>query len=200
MPRPLLSVIVIVAAILLPLLILELALQLFPVSTSTGAMVVDDRNPVLRYTPNQSYVWSKGWRFEIVNSGRINNYGFVNEQDYAKHAEDGPVVGIGDSYVEACMVPYQQTVQGRLSRLRTHKRLVYSIGISGAQLADYLAFEEFVRNEFHPCGMVFVVVGNDFDESLARYSTGQGSHFEQVASHLTFDWSAQTIVRASGRA
>ena len=135
-PRPLHSVIVIVGASLLPFLVLELALRLSPVSTSTGAVVLDDRNPVLRYAPNQSYVWSKGWRFEIVNTGRINNYGFVNDQDYAKHAEDGPVVGIGDSYVEAMMVPYKQTGQGRLSHLLTSDRLVYSLGISGAQLAD----------------------------------------------------------------
>jgi hypothetical protein len=184
--RPLLSVIVIVGASLLPLLILELALRLFPVSTSTGATVLDDRNPVFRYAPNQPYVFSEGWRFEIVNTGRINNYGFVNEQDYAKHAENGPVVIIGDSYVEAFMVPYQQTVQGRLSRLLTHNRLVYSIGVSGAQLADYLAYAEFARNEFHPCAMVFIVVGNDFDESLAKYKAGPGYHFEQVASTSDF--------------
>ena len=185
-PRPLLLLIVIAGASLLPLLILELALHLFPVSTSTGATVLDDRNPVLRYAPNQPYVFSEGWRFEIVNTGRINNYGFVNEQDYAKHAENGPVVVIGDSYVEAFMVPYQQTVQGRLSRLLTHNRLVYSIGVSGAQLADYLAFAEFARNEFHPCTMVFIVVGNDFDESLAKYKAGPGYHFEQVASTSDF--------------
>ena len=172
---------VIVGTTVLSLLLLEILLHFFPVSSSTAAMAVNDHNPILRYLPNQQYVYSKGWQFEIVNNGRINNYGFLNEQDYAVHAGDGPVVVIGDSYVEAMMVPYEETIQGRLSRLLKPKRLVYSLGISGAQLADYLAFAQFAWNEFHPSAMVFVVVGNDFDESLAKYSTGPGHHFEHVS-------------------
>jgi len=178
--RIILSGIVIAGASLVPILLLEVVLHVFPVSSSTAAMEVNDQNPVLRYLPNQPYIFSKGWQFEIVNTGRINNYGFVNDQDYAPHAADGPVVVIGDSYVEAMMVPYDETVQGQLSRLLKPKRLVYSLGISGAQLADYLAFAQFAWNEFHPCALVFVVVGNDFDESLAKYSTGPGYHFAPV--------------------
>lgn len=180
--KVLLSGIVMVGASVLPLLFMEVVLHWFPVSTSTAAMAVNDQNTILRYLPDQSYVFSKGWQFEIVNTGRINNYGFVNDQDYAPHAADGPVVVIGDSYVEAMMVPYDETVQGQLSRLLNPKRLVYSLGISGAQLADYLAFAQFAWNEFHPCVLVFVVVGNDFDESLAKYSTGPGYHFERAST------------------
>ena len=178
--------IVIVGATIFPLLLIEVTLHLFPVSSVTSAMETNDQNPIPRYQPNQSYVFSKGSQFEIVNAGRINNYGFVNDQDYVKHAADGPLVVIGDSYVEALMVPYEQTVQGRLSRLLTSNRLVYSLGISGAQLADYLSFAQFARNEFHPCAMVFIVIGNDFDESLAKYNTGPGHHFEQVGGTSDF--------------
>ncbi|ALA60770.1 hypothetical protein [Nitrospira moscoviensis] len=185
--RSLLSVLVMAGAGAVTLLLAEAALWLFPVSTSTGAMALDDRNPVMRYTPNQVYVFSKGWNFEMVNRGRINNYGFVNEQDYTKHGEaDGPIVVIGDSYVEALMVPYEETVQGRLSRLLGPRRLVYSIGTSGSQLADYLAYAQFAGSEFHPCAMVFVIVGNDFDESLVQYSRGVGYHFERVAGESRF--------------
>lgn len=185
------SLLVMTGAGVLTLLLVEAALRLFPVSTSTGAMTLDDGNPVMRYTPNQDYVFSKGWNFEIVNRGRVNNYGFVNEQDYTKHGEaDGPVVVIGDSYVEAMMVPFEQTVQGRLSRVLASHHPVYSLGVSGAQLADYLRYAEFARDEFHPCMMIFVIVGNDFDESLVQYARGVGYHFERVA-----DTSAFHIVR-----
>lgn len=184
--KVLLSGIVIVGASVLPLLFMEVVLRWFPVSTSTAAMAVNDQNPVLRYLPNQQFVFSKGWQFEIVNAGRINNYGFVNDLDYVPHAVDGPVVVIGDSYVEAMMVPYEETVQGRLSGLLKTKRLVYSLGISGAELADYLAFAQFAWNEFHPSAMVFVVVGNDFDESLSKYSTGPGYHFSSVSNASEF--------------
>lgn len=182
----LLSSIVIVGASVFPLLFMEVVLRWFPVSTSTAAMAVNDQNTILRYQPGQSYVFSKGWQFEIVNAGHINNYGFVNDQDYAPHAANGPVVVIGDSYVEAMMVPYEETVQGRLSRLLKVNRLVYSLGVSGAELADYLAFAQFAWNEFHPIAMVFIVVGNDFDESLAKYSTGPGYHFAPVSDASEF--------------
>ena len=180
------SGIVLVGATLFPLLLIELTLHLFPVSSATSAIEVNDQHPILQYQPNQPYVFSKGWQFEIVNTGRINNYGFVNDQDYVKHAVDGPVVVIGDSYVEAMMVPYEQTVQGRLSRLLTPNRLIYSLGLAGAALADYLSFAQYASNEFHPCAMVFIVIGNDFDESLAKYRTGPGHHFEQVGSTSDF--------------
>ena len=111
-----------------------------------------------------------------MNTGRVNNYGFVNDQDYTKHDEAGPVIIIGDSYVEAMMVPYGQTVQGRLTRYLEGKSKVYSIGISGSQLAQYLAFAQYASSEFHPQAMVFVIVGNDFDESLVKYSNEPGFH------------------------
>jgi hypothetical protein len=139
-------------------------------------MVVDQNNPIVHFSPNQPFTFSKGWRFAIVNSGRINNYGFINDQDYVRDRNQRPLVIIGDSYVEAKMVPYQQTVQGRLTRLLQNKCKVYSIGISGAQLAQYLAFAQYAWTEFYPHGMVFIIVGNDFDESLIKYNNDPGFH------------------------
>ena len=160
-------------------LVIEIALRFLPVSSSTRTLAVDDRNPVIRYAPDQPFVWSKGWQFAIVNTGRINNYGFVNDQDYTKQDEPGPLVIIGDSYVEAFMVPYEQTVQGRLARLFEKNGKVYSIGISGAQLAQYLAFGHYAWTEFRPRAMVFIIIGNDFDESLTKYKNEPGYHFFQ---------------------
>ena len=166
-----------------PVLAIEIALRFLPVSSSTGTMDVDDHNPIIRYTHNQTFTWSKGWQFAIVNAGRINNYGFVNDQEYTKQDNTEPLVIIGDSYVEALMVPYEQTVQGRLARLFEKSGKVYSIGISGAQLAQYLAFAEYAWTEFRPRAMVFVIIGNDFDESLIKYKDEPGYHFFQDDGH-----------------
>jgi hypothetical protein len=162
-----------------PLLVLEAVLHFLPVTSSTGTMVVDEHNPIIRFAPNRAFTFSKGWQFAITNTGRINNYGFINEQDYVKHAERGPLTVIGDSYVEAMMVPYEQTVQGRLAKLLENKARVYSIGISGAQLAQYLAFAEYAWTQFHPRGIVFIIVGNDFDEGLIKYKNEPGYHYFQ---------------------
>ena len=183
--RLIFSLIAILCGIALPLMIIEIALRFLPVSSATGTMAVDVNNPIVRFTPNQLFTFSKGWKFDIVNTGRINNYGFTNNQDYTRHDPGEPLVIIGDSYVEAKMVPHAQTVQGRLAKLLENKRKVYSIGISGAQLAQYLAFADFAWSEFRPQGMVFVIVGNDFDESLTKYKNEPGLHHfqEDADSH-----------------
>jgi hypothetical protein len=174
------SLIAVLCGTALPILFMEIALRFFPVMSATGTMAVNETNPIVRFTPNQPFTFSKGWRFALVNSGRINNYGFVNVQDYTRHDERGPLVIIGDSYVEAKMVPYQQTVQGRLANLLENKRKVYSMGISGAQLAQYLAFAEYARTEFTPGALVFVIIANDFDESLTKYNEDLGFyHFQE---------------------
>jgi len=160
---------------------LEITLRFLPVSTATGTVAVDEHNPIVRFTPNQQFVFSKGWHFSIVNAGRINNYGFINDQDYTKHdaAGPGPVVIIGDSFVEAMIVPYAETVHGRLAKRLSTICPVYSLGISGSQLAQYLMFAKYALTEFHPQAIVFVVVGNDFDESLTKYRNDPGFHHFQ---------------------
>ncbi len=173
------ALVAVLCGITLPPALAEIVLHVLPVSSSTGTMVVDDANPVIRYTPNQPFTFSKGWNFSLLNTGWINNYGFINNHDYIKDTERGPLVIIGDSYVEAMMVPYQQTVQGRLAKHLENKRKVYSMGISGAQLAQYLAFAQYAWAEFHPQEMVFVIVGNDFDESLTKYNEQPGFHYFQ---------------------
>lgn len=171
------SLFAVLLGITAPLLALEIVLHFLPVASSTGALPVDDQNPVIRYTPNQPFTFSKGWKFDLVNTGRINNYGYVNDQDYAMQEERGPIVIIGDSYVEALMVPYKDTVQGRLAETLNNDAKVYSIGISGSQLPQYLAFAQFAWAEFHPRAMAFVIVGNDFDESLSKYKSAPGYHY-----------------------
>lgn len=147
--RTMFVVIAILLGILVPLGVLEGTLRFLPVSTATGTMIVDDLNPIIRYAPNQEYTYAKGWRFAIQNKGRINNYGFVNNQDYSRDIRE-PLVVVGDSYVEAMMVPYESTVQGRLADTLGDRRQVYSIGISGAQLAQYLVFAQYASKNFIP--------------------------------------------------
>lgn len=173
----LLGGIAILLGVAIPLLLGELVLWFLPVTTATRMMATHDGNPIGRLTPNQEFVFSKGWRFDIVNRGHVNNYGFVNNLDYTRHTSDGPMVIVGDSYVEAMMVPYEETVHGRLAVRRETGALVYSVGLSGAQLADYVGYAEYAWKEFRPRSIVFIIVGNDFDESLSQYKEGPGFRF-----------------------
>ena len=64
-------------------------------------------------------------------------------------------------------------MHGILSRVFEAKCRVYSYGASGAPLSQYLAYAEYVQKEFKAARMIFIIVGNDFDESLAK---NQGRH------------------------
>ena len=162
--------------IALPLAIAEIGLRFLPVSTGLLAQPVNDANPIFRFLPNNNYVWSNRWNFPIVNHGRVNGAGFVNDREY-EPGETSPLLAvIGDSYVEATMVPYSETLHGRLAAALEDRGRVYSFAASGAPLSQYLVWARHAAEVYGPSAMVFVVVGNDFDESLLAYKQGPGFH------------------------
>ncbi len=159
------------------LLLLELLFRWLPVNEGLRGLSVDEQNPVFRFTPHRESVYSRGWNFSIVNRVRTNNYGFVNDHDYDPAAKTPLLAVIGDSFVEAVMVPFPQTGVARLSQAVGAGGRVYGFGTSGSSLAQYLAYARYVRDTFHPDGLVVVIVGNDFDESLRKYKREPGLHY-----------------------
>lgn len=160
----------------LTFLVLELAMRVPPVANPPPVAPVDASRPVFRFDPDRRYLWSIGWDFSVVNRGRTNDAGFVNDQDYVRDDTSALLAVVGDSYVEALMVPYADTFHGRLAGELAGKVQVFSLAASGAPLSQYLIWAEHARERFRPDGLAVVVVGNDFDESLARYKTGPGFH------------------------
>src|SRR6185369_13404953 len=102
------------ASIAFCLLAAELVLRVLPVSTGLRSMPVTAADPVLHFTPNRPFTNSLDWTMHNVVHGRVNNAGFVNDQDYVR--EGPPLIAvIGDSFIEAQMVSYAQSLQGRLA-------------------------------------------------------------------------------------
>jgi hypothetical protein len=161
---------------LLPLLIAESAFRFLPVATGALALPVNAANPVFRFKPNSEFIWSIGWRFSTINRGHVNNDGFVNDQDYAPSDPQPLLAVIGDSYVEAMMVGYPETLQGRVQSCLGTAGRAYSFAASGAPLSQYLIWADYARSRYAAQAMAFVIVGNDFDESLSKYQTGPGFH------------------------
>src|SRR3954471_2768620 len=161
------------ASIVVCLLVAEIVLRFLPVSTGLRSMPVTAADPVLHFTPNRPFVNSLGWTMHNVVHGRVNNAGFVNDQDYVR---DGPplIAVIGDSFIEAQMVAYSQSLQGRLAAALKDKFRIYSFAGSGAPLSQYLIWAGFAVREYGARAVVINVVGNDFDESLAAYRIGLG--------------------------
>ena len=157
--------------VLAPLAGAELLLRLHP-SAYDGAWMlpVNREHPIARLQPDREFTWSHGWNFAIVNTVRSNNAGFVSDVDYRADAPGPLVAVVGDSFVEAFMVPYRQTCAGRLATmLEPVGHRVYSFGKGGAGLGQYLAYARYVRDEFRPQRLVVIVVRNDLVDSNRVY-------------------------------
>jgi hypothetical protein len=161
----------------------ELVLRFLPVQSGIRALAVNDQSPIARYTPNRTFVFSRGWRLALANRGRVNNVGFVNQQDYDSTLNTPLLAVIGDDYVQALMVPYDSTLQGRLARALAGRARVYSFAGSGGALAQYLAWADYARETFRPASLVVVVTLTDADESLLAYWQDQGYyHFREAGN------------------
>ncbi len=161
---------------LLALVCLETVARVLPVNEGPQALSVNDANPIFRYRPNREFVWSAGWNFSAVNEVKVNNFGFVNDQDYDPDGTGALLAVIGDSFVEAFRVPFEHTCHGRLAARLNGTARVYSFGVSGTPLSQYLAYAEYVRDTFRPAGLAIVIIDNDYDQSLAKYGLQRGKH------------------------
>jgi hypothetical protein len=154
----------------------ELLLRLLPVNEGLRALPVNAQQPVFRFQPNRTSTWSEGWNFEIVNRVHVNYDGFVNDRDYDAVGTSPLLVVVGDSYIEAGIVPFVQTVHGRLATTVQGRGRVYSFGASGAGLPQYLVWLAHARDRYSPNAAMVSIVANDFSESLYHRGRSPGFH------------------------
>ncbi|HEU4778599.1 MAG TPA: hypothetical protein VFS58_01820 [Steroidobacteraceae bacterium] len=158
------------------LLLLEGVLRLLPVLSGTYAADPRAAWPVHTMIPNSRFTYSTGWNLQNIRRGRINNYGYVAPFDYApaKGAGRDTIAVFGDSYVEALMNDYGDTLHGALNDYLKTPRTVLNFGASGAEMPDYLGTAALVRRDFSPQWAVFVITSGDFTRG---FSAGPG-YFE----------------------
>ena len=169
------------AGIFLALILVEGVLRLLPVPEICPSMFKDHppENSVQRFLPNQNCIWSKGFTFDAVNKYRINNDGWVSALDYQPNPSPPLIAVIGDSYIEAMMVPPGQTLQERL-HTKAQKQgcgSVYGFGFSGAPLSQYLMMAQYARTTYGAKKFIFVIIQNDFDESWSSFAERPALHY-----------------------
>ena len=163
--------------VVVPLLMLEGICRLLPVTDPPPLMPVTAAAPVVRLQPNRDYRFSAGWNFSIVTRKRSNNFGYNFVSDYDPQ-ETAPLLAvIGDSFVEALTVDAGKSAAEVLDSKVAGKGRVYSLGVSGAPLSQYLVFADFARTTFRPDAMAFFIISNDFDESLLKYNAEPRFHY-----------------------
>ena len=154
-----------VAGIVGTLLLLELALRVLPVLQGTYAVDPRPDWPMHTMIPNTTYTYSTGWNLQNIHRGRINNYGYASPSDYAPGR--GGIAVFGDSYVEALMNEYADTLPGSLNQYLKTPRKVMSFGMSGSEMPDYLGAAPVVRDRFAPEWLVIVITAGDFTRGFS---------------------------------
>lgn len=160
---------------------LEGLLQLLP--TATGFERANEDFPIRRWNPNSTYIYSNGWNFRNPQSGRVNNYGFVNVKDYTPDGAD--VLVLGDSYIEAQQVPQDMTLHAVIEKEASLS--TYAIGTNDSQFADYINYMQYGLDEFKPDWLVVKLFESDLSNSDKNHLP-QGAYFSiedgQVSLHV----------------
>ena len=140
-------------------------------------------------------------RHRVVN--RVNQAGWLSDIEYPPAVPDSarPLVAlIGDSYIEAVETSWPATCGGRLARRFSSAPLLYSFGISGAPMSEYIVIARHVRDLYSPDLLVVVIVPNDVDESVWFIGRARGYHSWDVhAGRLVLRppvWPAGPLARA----
>ncbi len=157
----------ILCGIVAALISLEIVFQALPVNSGARKAATDAATPYCRYLPNQDYVYSYGWAFLNHRSGVTTHEGFVNTHDYQSK---GGVLVLGDSFVEAFMLPYENTMQGYLDEA-LHGN-VYTAACSGNKLPDSLMLAKQFASQLDPKVVVVFVKPYEMNMLLAPAHPG----------------------------
>jgi hypothetical protein len=141
---------------------LELMLHVLPVSSSTNTGYHFDPE-IITYPPYHKITISTGWDLRNAGRYRTNNFGFLASRDFVPDAK--AVAIIGDSYVEANMLPEADRLAGQLEA-RLGARPVYPFGGPGSSLLDYDERVRFIREKLGIRDFVIIIERGDVMETL----------------------------------
>lgn len=141
---------------------IEITLQILPVSSATDLGYHVD-SQILTYPPNQEWTTATGWDLRNIQHHRANNVGFLADHDFVFNPQ--AVALIGDSFVEASMLPPADRPAAQLERLLGN-RPVYALGGPGSALLDYAERIRFAIEQYGVRDVVILMERGDVRQSL----------------------------------
>ncbi len=156
---------------LIAALLLELALRILPtchLPTIASESTKYIAKPII---PNQKVVYSRGWMFQIGNFVEINSDGFHSGTDYKRRADGNSVAFVGDSMIENIMVSSEYLMHPVLARKFVNRGAdvsVFSLGNSGAGLADIVNFMRLGREIYNVKNFIIKLDYNDIVDDLIQ--------------------------------
>jgi hypothetical protein len=143
--------------------ILEVTLQLLPVSTSSATGYFVDPM-LLTYPPQHKFSVATGWNLANAQTHRANNYGFVAARQFERDPK--AIAVIGDSFVEASMLSTDEQLATQLEHSLKTPAPVYSLGSPGSSMLDYAERIRFAATEFGIRRFVVVLENGDIGQAL----------------------------------
>ena len=141
---------------------MELLLRLLPTSTAslTGYYIDPD---ILTYPSGHRWTASTGWDMRNAQRLSANNLGFVSDIDFI--ADRQAVVLVGDSYIEASMLPAASRPGAQLQR-QLVDRPVYAMGSPGTALLDYAERIRYAATRLQAQNFIVLMEPGDVEQSL----------------------------------
>jgi len=183
MNRILQTVLLVVSTLIILTLVLELLVFRFLFLPAELPKLAQNSGGVLKFESQQRGTYRI--QNEISAEFRINQSGWNSghkSYDQRRSAETNLVAVIGDSYIEALQVGYDQSVAEVLERKLIEEGRdirVYRFGLSGSPLSQYLYILENEVLKYYPELVVINLVHNDFLESLGKL---EGSYTDSFAT------------------
>lgn len=141
---------------------LEVALRFLPVSSGFTSPPLSADDPVVHYVPRTHYTSSDGWLMRGAVSGQMNSLGFSGPE--VRPADKG-VALIGDSFVDALAIRPDKKV-GYLLQNSDATKPVVSLGVAGADFADYVVTGQWARQHLKIRNQVIVINEEDLSSSI----------------------------------
>src|SRR2546422_4346085 len=148
------------------LLAAELLLRALPIARAIHPQNPPSAAASMRFAPNRTYTWSIGWDLRNVVHGKTNNMGFLSPREYS--ADKRAIALLGDSFAEAQMLDYDQSIAGRLEAHFQDRLEAFNFGLSGAALPHYLGMARELGSAFRFEAAVVVVTPGDYVGGFER--------------------------------
>lgn len=177
----------ILVGILIPLVVAEVGLRFLPFNEGLVVPAVSADQSLYHFLPDKDFRYSQDWDMKNDRVRHANNLGFLSDIDYEPGAGRPLLVVIGDSFIEAVHVDWDETAQGRLHQKLSPAVDVYSFGAAYAALGQYLAWADYVRREFDPGMLVVSIIGNDYDLPRAGDEGGFSLGFRGMTTFIEDD-------------
>ncbi len=177
------------AGVALALALLELVLQLLPVSTATRSGRTLD--PLLvTYPPHHQWQSATGWDLRNAQRLQSNNYGFSATRDF--HAGTDAVALIGDSMIEASMLASRDRPEAQLQRA-LGDRPVYAMSGPGSSILDYAERIRWASQTLGVRDFVVLLERGDLRQAIC----GSGNNHGPCLDPLTLKPSQVQVQQAS---